>query len=129
MGSSLGPTLANTFFVNHGKNWLERCPLEYTQLYCRRYVDDISVLLNSPEHLKRFHSNLNSCHLNIPFTIEKEKDNRMSFLDVNKSMNKASLPLLSTSNQPLAEFIPILTVSYHPVRKLGCYIHYYIDVS
>ena len=33
-------------------------------------------------------------------------------------MNKADLPLLSTANQLLAEFIPILTVSYHPVTKL-----------
>ena len=44
-------------------------------------------------------------------------------------MKKTSLPLLSTANQLLAEFIPILTVSYHPVIKLACYIHYYIDVS
>ena len=38
---------------------------------------------NSAEHFKRFHSYLNSSHLNISFTIENEKDNRMSFLDVN----------------------------------------------
>ena len=36
-------------------------------------------------------------------------------------MKKASLLLLSTANQLLAEFIPILTVSYHPVTKLACY--------
>ena len=40
-------------------------------------------LFNSPGHLKRFHSYLNSYYLNISFTIENEKDNRMSFLDVN----------------------------------------------
>ena len=39
------------------------------------------------------------------------------------------LPLLSTANQLLAEFIPTVTVFYHPVTKLPCYIHYYIDVS
>ena len=33
-------------------------------------------------------------------------------------MNKESSPLLSTANQVLAEFIPILTGSYHPVTKL-----------
>ena len=73
MGSPLGPTLANAFLVYHKKNWLERCPLEYRPLYYRRNVDDIFVLFNSPEHLKRFHSYLNSCHLNISFTIENEK--------------------------------------------------------
>ena len=38
---------------------------------------------NSAEHLKRFDSYLNSSRLNISFAIENEKDNRMSFLDVN----------------------------------------------
>ena len=43
-------------------------------------------------------------------------------------MKKADLPILSTANQLLAEFIPNLTVSYHPVTKLACYIHYYIEL-
>ena len=63
MGSSLGPKLANAFLVYHEKNWLEHCPLEYRPLY--------------------YYSYLNSRHLNISFTIENEKYNRMSFLDVN----------------------------------------------
>ena len=83
MGSPLGPTLANAFLVYHEKNWLEHCPVEYRPSYYRRYVDDIFVLFNSAEHLKRFYSYLNSRHLNISLTIENEKDNRMSFLDVN----------------------------------------------
>ena len=41
------------------------------------------VLFNSAEHLKHFHSYLNSCHLNLSFIIENEKHNRMFFLDVN----------------------------------------------
>ena len=83
MGSPLGPMLANAFLVYHEKNQLEHCPVEYRPLYYRRYVDDIIVLCNSPEHLKFFHSYLNSFHLNISFTIENEKDNKVSFLDVN----------------------------------------------
>ena len=83
MGSPLSPTLANVFLVYHDKNWLEHCPVEYRPLYYRSYVDDIFVLFNSAEHLKRFYSYLNSCHLNISLTMENEKDNRMSFLDVN----------------------------------------------
>ena len=105
------------------------CPLEYGPLYYRRLVDDIFVLFNSPEDLKRSHSYLNSCHPNISFTIENEKDNIMSFFDINIIRKKAGLPLLSTANQLLAEVISILTVCYHPVPKLACYIHYYIDVS
>ena len=74
MGSPLGPTLANAFLVYHEKNWLEHCPVEYRSLYYRRYVDDIFVLFNSAEHLKRFYSYLNSHHLNISLTMENEKD-------------------------------------------------------
>ena len=83
IGSPIGPTLANAFLVYHEKSWLEHCPLEYRPLHYRRYLDDILVLFNSAEHLKRFHSYLNSCHLNVSFVMESEKDNRMSFLGVN----------------------------------------------
>ena len=65
--------------VYHEKNWLEHCPVEYY----RKYVDDIFVLFNSAEHLKRFYSYLIFRHLNISLTIETEKENRISFLDVN----------------------------------------------
>ena len=74
--------------VCHEKNWLEHCPLECRPLYYRRYVDDIFYLFNSAEHLKRFHSSLNPPRLNISFTIENEKDNRMFFLDVNTIREK-----------------------------------------
>ena len=83
VGSPLGPTLTNAFCIYHEKNWLEHCPVEYRPLNYRRYVDDIFVLFNSAEHLKHFYSYLNSRHLNISLTTENEKDNRMSFLDVN----------------------------------------------
>ena len=80
MGPPLGPALTNPFLVYRKKNWLEHCSLEYRPY--RRYVD-IFVFFNSAQHLKRFHNYLNSRHLNIYFTMENEKDNRMSFLDVN----------------------------------------------
>ena len=82
LGSPSGPPLAKTFSVYHEKKWLERCLLEYRPFYYRRYVDNIFVLFNSPEYLKRFQSYLNSCHVNICFIIENENDNRISFLDV-----------------------------------------------
>ena len=62
MGPPLGPTLPNTFLIYQEKNWLEHCPVEYRPLYYRRYIDDIFVLFNSAEHLKRFYSYLNSRH-------------------------------------------------------------------
>ena len=54
MGSGLGPELANAILVYHEINWPERCLLKYRPFYYQRYVDDIFVLFNSTEHLKRY---------------------------------------------------------------------------
>ena len=43
----------------------------------------MTLMFNSLENLKRSRCFLNSCHVTISFTIENEKDNRTSFLDVN----------------------------------------------
>ena len=82
MGSPLGPSLANAFLTHHEQDWLDSSPLEYRPLYYRRYVDDIFVLFKSSDHLKRFQSYLNSCHVSMSFTIETEQENKISFLDV-----------------------------------------------
>ena len=54
MGSPLGPTLANGFLCFHEQIWLNECPDEFKPAYYRRYVDDIFVLLRSPDHLEKF---------------------------------------------------------------------------
>ena len=83
MGSPLGPSLANAFLTHHEQDWLDSCPLEYRPLYYRRYVDDIFALFKSTDPFKRCQSYLNSCHVNMSFTIETEQNNKISFLDVN----------------------------------------------
>ena len=83
MGSPLRPSLANAFLVHHEKNWLDICLLEYRPSYYRPYVDNIFILFKSSDHIKRFQSYLNSCHVNMSFTIEPEQNNKISFLDVN----------------------------------------------
>ena len=102
MGSHLGPLLANAFLAYHEQNY----PLEYTPLQYRQYFNVMFVLFKSSDHLtlsrqrsilnietsplicrklklKRFPSYLNSCHVNMLFTIETEQRNKISFLDVN----------------------------------------------
>ena len=74
MGSPLGPSLANAFLAHHEQNWLESCTLEYRPSYYWRYVDDMFVLFKSSDHLKRFQSYSNSCHVNMPFTIESDQN-------------------------------------------------------
>ena len=89
------------------------------KFYYKRYVDDIYVLFNSAENLKRIQRYLNSRHVNISFTIENEKDNRMSFVDVNIILEQENLKT-SVYRKPtfFAEFILPLTVSYHASTKL-----------
>ena len=41
------------------------------------------MLFKSSDHLKRFQSYLNPCHVSMSFTIETEQKNKISFLDAN----------------------------------------------
>ena len=82
LGSPVGPTLAKAFLFHFEKNWLRNCPSDFKPPYYRRYVDDIFVLFTSPRHLEAFRNFLNGRHANLSFTIEREKQNTMSFLDI-----------------------------------------------
>ena len=76
MGSPLGPSFANAFLSYNEKNWLHSCPQRFNAVFYRRYVGDIFVLL------KYFYEFLNSCHVNMSFSMETERQNKFSFLDV-----------------------------------------------
>ena len=81
MGSPLGPVLANLFMGYHEQKWLqsfEECELV---LY-RRYVDDIICLFNCESDADKFFVFLNQRHPKIKFTIEKQTENQLSFLDL-----------------------------------------------
>ena len=53
MGSPLGLTLPNAFFVYFEKNWLQNCPPDLEPYYYRQYVD-IFLLFTPPKHLEAF---------------------------------------------------------------------------
>ena len=82
MGSPLGPTLANIFLCYHESNWLKDCPKDFKPVYYKRYVDDIFVLFNKPEHAQFFLEYMNKKHKNMNFSIETEMKGSFSFLDV-----------------------------------------------
>ena len=50
--------------------------------YDGQYVDDILVLLTSPKPLEAFWTFLNDWHDNFLFIFVNEKENKMSFLDI-----------------------------------------------
>ena len=80
MGFPLGPALANIFMFRFASKWLI---LIISNLFYRRYVDDIFRLFSSPDHVDKFKEYLSSKHPNINFSIEKEKDSCLPFLDIN----------------------------------------------
>ena len=114
MGSSLRLSQANAFLAHHEQNWLDSCPLVYRSSYYRGYVDDMIVLFKSSVQLKRFQSYLNSCQVNMSFTIETEQNNKISFLDVSDIGE-----LVCMVNQLSVVCTPILIAFYMIPTKMA----------
>ena len=70
------------FCHTNKKNCLNNCRQGFKPDFYGRYVDDIFMLFKPNVHLKYFQDFLNSCHINMLFSIETEKENKLSFLDV-----------------------------------------------
>ena len=81
MGFPLAPVLANLFMGHHEKLWLENFHGS-TILFYRRYVDDTFCLFNSDRDTTIFFDYINSRHPNIKFTVEKQFNHKLPFLDV-----------------------------------------------
>ena len=82
MGSPLAPVLANLFMGFHEDHWLKNYHKPDSVLFYRRYVDDIFCIFNNETDATDFFNYLNLQHPNIKFTLEKEINNCLSFLDV-----------------------------------------------
>ena len=90
MGSPLGPTFANIFMCSLEERMMDECPLNLYPLFYCRYVDDTFVLLRSEHDAELFCQHANSRHNNISFTLDKESNDRLSFLDVLVSRDNSS---------------------------------------
>ena len=80
MGSPLAPILANVFMGFHEKRWLENSNIK--PIVYKRYVDDIFAVFSKELEADGFLRYLNSQHVNIQFTVEKEQQQKLPFLDV-----------------------------------------------
>ena len=78
MGSPLAPVLANIFMGFHESKWLNEYNLNKPK-FCLRYVDDILAAFDNEQDSLNF---LNNRHPNIKFTIEKQINHSIAFLDV-----------------------------------------------
>ena len=85
MESPLHPSWLTHFCHSMKKNWFNSCPQGFKPVFYRRYVDDIFVLFKSNDHLKYFQEFLKSHHINMSFSMETEKENKFSFLDIEVS--------------------------------------------
>ena len=83
MGSPLGPALANFSLRSFGNKWLKDCPHSLKRVFYSRCVDDIFALFSSLDQAEKFKNYLSSKHPNINFSLKKENNGRLSFLDIN----------------------------------------------
>ena len=81
MGFPLAPALANIFMGFHESNWLSECNLNKPIFYLR-YVDDILAAFENEQDSLNFLNFLNNRHPIIKFTIEKQINHSIVFLDV-----------------------------------------------
>jgi len=81
MGSPLAPVLANLFMGHHENIWLETYRVSKISFY-RRYVDDTFFVFETEQDALLFFDFINTRHPNIRFTMEKEVDHKLPFLDV-----------------------------------------------
>ena len=78
MGSPVSAILENLVMEHLEERALITSP--HPPKWWYRYVDDSHVCI-ACEHLKEFHSHLNSINQHIKFTVEEEKDGSIGFLN------------------------------------------------
>ena len=81
MGSPLAHVLANIFMGFYESKWLNECNLYKPKFYLI-YVDDIVAVFDKEQDSLNFLIFLNKRHPSIKFTIEKQINLSIAFLDV-----------------------------------------------
>ena len=124
MGCPLAPVLTNIFMDFHKS----KCLKEYnnkTKFYLG-YVDDILAAFDNEEDSVNFPDFLNNKHPNIKFTIEKQINHSIAFLDVFISgINNQNLTLQTyhkLTNKGLLLYFKSLTSFSYKVSLIKCLI-------
>jgi hypothetical protein len=81
MGSPLGPLFANVFMSNFETKHVQEMKRLGLKRW-KRYVDDVFATFNREEQSNQVLAFLNAQHANIKFTLEKENNNQLPFLDI-----------------------------------------------
>ena len=125
MGFPLAPVLANIFMGFHESKWLNESNLNKPKFYLR-YVDDILAAFDDEQDSLHFLNFLNNRHPNIKFSIEKQINHSIAFLDVFISgINNQNLTLQiyhkSTYTGLLLDFKSFTSFSYK-ISLIKCLI-------
>ena len=80
MGSPLAPVFANIFMGFYEPKWLNEYNLNKPNFYLRYVEDIVATFDNEQDSLNLYF--LNKRHPNIKFTIEKQINHSITFLDV-----------------------------------------------
>lgn len=105
MGSPLAPVLANLFMSFNEKIWIESYE-GVKPFFYKRYVDDIFAVFSNEQEATKFFNYINNKHPNIKFTMEKENEQKLAFLDV---LIDNSMPNIKTSIFRKKTFTALLT--------------------
>ena len=125
IGSPLAPALANIFMGFHESKWLNEYNLNKPKFYLR-YVDDILAAFDNEQDLLNLLNFLNNNHPHIKFTIEKQINHSLAFLDVFISGSKNQTITLQTYHKSaftglLLNFKSFTSLSYK-ISLIKCLI-------
>ncbi|CAF2109929.1 unnamed protein product [Rotaria magnacalcarata] len=110
MGSPLGPLLAD-IYINYLESKLKRRLEENGVLYWKRFVDDCFVLVNENTDIKKLLDILNSFDVDIQFTVETEKNNSISFLDILITRTNIDVNRTGLNTLPIEVLYSFLTIT------------------
>ena len=101
--------------------WLEQFPKEFKPVFYKRYVNNIFVLFESVKHLWKFRHYFNTCHRNMFFSFEQEKNGKLSFLDIEVSREKKQF-VTTVYRKPTFSSVYTYCESFLPtIYKFGIY--------
>ena len=82
MGNPLAPAMAIIYLCHLEKQIFDNCPQIFRPSFYRRYLDDTFAIFSSEHEAYQFFNFINSANPNIKFTMEKEHNNSLPFLDL-----------------------------------------------
>ena len=112
MGNPLSPVLADIVMTKLFKTCLPKINTQPTLI--KKYVDDI-LIIATEETIDQIHHHFSNFNCNIQFTIEREKENCLPFLDILLIRNENKI-ITNWYTKPTSSNRMLNFLSHHPKR-------------